>query len=101
MTHLQDGSLDEFKDEVQLALAAEDFDQVDDVVVLQLLEKRRKRVSPRSMPIYRSVRIYIYPFINTSISTCISGCCISRVQAYDNLFVTRVHPKRKRGALVK
>ena len=39
---LEDGPLDEFEDEVQLALPPEHFDQVDDVVVLELLRRRGK-----------------------------------------------------------
>ena len=39
---LEDGALDKLKHEVQLALASEDLDQVDDVVVLELLRRRGK-----------------------------------------------------------
>ena len=39
---LQDCALDKLKHEVQLALASEDLDQVDDVVVLELLRRRGK-----------------------------------------------------------
>ena len=35
---LEDGALYELEDEVQLALATEDFDQVHNVVVFELLE---------------------------------------------------------------
>ena len=39
---LEDGALDKLKDQVQLALASEDLDQVDDVVVLELLRRYGK-----------------------------------------------------------
>ena len=42
---LQDRALDKLKHEVQLALASEDLDQVDDVVVLELLRRRGRRVA--------------------------------------------------------
>ena len=38
----EDRALDKLKHEVQLALASEDLDQVDDVVVLELLRRRGK-----------------------------------------------------------
>ena len=40
---LEDGALDKLEDEVQLALAPEDLDQVDDVVVLELLRRAEAR----------------------------------------------------------
>jgi hypothetical protein len=39
---LKDSALNKLKDQVQLALASEDLNQVDDVVVLELLRRRGK-----------------------------------------------------------